>query len=42
MERKFSSLLENCPEEYRRQMVKTTYRAGEDIIRQGGRVKARH
>lgn len=42
MERKFSSLLENCPEDYRRQMVKTSYKAGEDIIRQGGRVKAFH
>lgn len=42
MERKFPSLLALCPEEYRKQLVTTTYRAGEDIIRQGGRVKAFH
>lgn len=42
MERRFSTLLEKCPEEFRQKMVEVTYRAGEDIVQQGGRVKAFH
>ncbi len=40
MERRFSSVLEKCPEKYRKEMIHTTYRAGEDIIHQGERVEA--
>lgn len=42
MERRFSSVLEKCPEKYRKKMMHTTYRAGEDILRQGERVHAFH
>lgn len=42
MERIFSTLLDKCPDEYRRSMVRVTYRAGEDIVEQGGRVKNFH
>lgn len=42
MERKFSALLEKCPEIYKSKMLQVTYRAGEDIVQQGGRVKAFH
>lgn len=42
MERRFSTLLDKCPEEYRSKMIQVIYRAGEDIVEQGGRVKAFH
>ncbi len=42
MERRFSVLLGKCPEQYKDQMVRVTYRAGEDIVEQGSRVKAFH
>lgn len=42
MERRFSTLLDKCPEEHRKKMVMVTYQAGEDIVEQGGRVKAFH
>lgn len=40
MERLFAGLLDQCPEQYKRQMVQTTYKAGEEIIQQGARVKS--
>lgn len=42
MERIFSTLLDKCPEAYKKKMVRVTYRAGEDIVEQGCRVKNFH